>query len=84
MASKNMILNLSSPEKSLSGIEVQRVTLPGAEGRFTVLSGHAPIISILCEGDVTYVTPDGKENVHRISSGFAEVSDNEVSVSAEI
>lgn len=84
MGTKNIILNLSSPEKALSGVEVQRVTLPGENGRFTVLSGHAPIISTLAEGDILYTAADGKETVQHIKSGFVEVRDNIVSVSAEM
>ena len=84
MGNKNLLLNLSSPEKSLSGIEVQRVTLPGGNGRFTVLPGHAPIISTLTAGDILYITADGKEIRQHINSGFAEISGNIVSVSAEI
>ncbi len=52
---------------------MERVTLPGALGEFTVLRRHAPIISALVKGEVKYLLKDGKEEKVAIASGFAEV-----------
>ena len=83
MKKSDRYLNITSPENSLAGLMVEKVSLPGQGGRFTVLSGHAPIISSLVEGDVEYVV-GGKPSSLHIRSGFVEVSDNTVSVCAEL
>ncbi len=75
-------LNIASPEEQISRRMVAQVTLPGTAGRFTVLSGHAPLISSLTEGDIEYKIGDLKEKVH-IKSGFVEVLEDTVSVCAE-
>lgn len=83
MEKADIYLNITSPEKSVTGLMVSGVTMPGRDGRFTVLPGHAPMISALTEGDIEYVKGDSRSVVH-IKSGFAEISDNKVTVCAEI
>lgn len=62
-----MTLEILSPEKTLFSGEVQRVTLPGAAGEFTVLPHHAPIISSLTAGRVRYLPAGGAEQSDRKS-----------------
>ena len=57
---KDLHLNIVSPEKDIFDGEVDSVTLPGAMGSFTILPQHAPIVSSLKAGLVSYVTKDGK------------------------
>lgn len=83
MDTADIYLDITSPEKSLMGMMVGEVSFPGQNGRFTVLPGHAPMISSLSEGDIEY-TLGGKTEVMHVKSGFVEVSDNKVSVCAEI
>lgn len=47
-----MYLEIVSPEEVLLSSEVTSVTVPGVEGSFQILDNHAPIVSILQEGDV--------------------------------
>lgn len=79
----DIYLEIASPQKQILGRMVGKVVLPGTKGRFTVLSGHAPLISSLSEGDIVYEEGDREETV-RIKSGFVEVRDNRVSVCVEI
>ena len=53
---KDLHLNIVSPEKEIFDGEVDSVTLPGAMGSFTILPQHAPIVSSLKAGLVSYVT----------------------------
>ena len=76
-------LSISSPESQLAGHMVSLVTLPGRSGEFTVLEGHAPLISELSEGDIEYVEGGERKTVH-IRSGFVEVVDDSVSACVEI
>ncbi|MDR0768635.1 MAG: ATP synthase F1 subunit epsilon [Dysgonamonadaceae bacterium] len=77
-----MKIEVISPEKVIYSGEADSVTLPGAAGLFTVLNHHAPIISILKKGMLTYKIGDS-ENTLEINSGFAEVKQNMVSVCIE-
>lgn len=62
--------------------EVQSVTLPGVAGRFTVLAHHAPLITALNAGKISYQTAEGRNELS-IRNGFAEVNHNVVSVCVE-
>ena len=83
METADIYLHITSPEISLLGLMVGKVTLPGQSGRFTILPGHAPMISALSEGDIEY-TVGGKPTLMHVKSGFVEVSGNKVSVCVEI
>lgn len=72
-------LRVLSPQQLLFEGEVSSVTLPGSTSPFTVLDGHAPIISSLDNGPVICVDKDG-EHKFESKGGFVEVKDNTVSV----
>lgn len=74
-----MYLEIISPDKIIFKGEVSQVTLPGTQGRFTVLHRHAPIISTLNTGEIVYLVQD-TENKLRISSGLVEVNNDKVTV----
>ncbi|MBO4760113.1 MAG: hypothetical protein J5498_03325 [Bacteroidales bacterium] len=76
-------LEILSPEAVLVTETVEAVTLPGVAGRFQVLNNHAPLITSLEEGEISY-SAGGKENSLKIKSGFVEVRDNVVSVCVEV
>ncbi len=80
---KVLHLTVVSPEKELFCGEVQQVTLPGTMGAFTILNQHAPIVSSLQAGVVTYVTAAGEEHQIEVKSGFMEMSYNKISVCVE-
>lgn len=77
-----MKLEIISPEKVWFEGEVQRVTLPGSLGTFTVLERHAPLISTLTHGDIVYLTGAGRQRM-TVDSGLVEVWDNRVVVSVD-
>lgn len=77
---KDLHLNIVSPEKSLFDGEVKIVTLPGTLGSFSILPNHAPIVSSLQAGTVSYTTLDGQEHTLKIQGGFIELSDGTVTV----
>ena len=53
---KELHLSIVSPEKSVFDGEVKIVTLPGTVGSFSILPGHAPIVSSLKAGTLGYTT----------------------------
>jgi len=77
-----MKLELISPEKILFSGEVELVTLPGSLGSFTILPGHAAIISTLEKGKLIYRT-GGKDTEIKIESGFVEGKQNQITVCIE-
>ena len=77
---KELHLSIVSPEKEIFDGGVNSVTLPGAMGSFTILPQHAPIVSSLKEGKLSYVTDDNEECTLDIQGGFVEMSDGKVSV----
>jgi F-type H+-transporting ATPase subunit epsilon len=64
---------LVSPEKLLFSGEVDSVVAPGAEGQFTVLKDHAPVMTTLKAGVVT-VASEGKVEKLFVRGGFADVN----------
>lgn len=74
-----MTLKIISAEDIIFEGEASAVHLPGALGAFTVLPGHASLISTLTPGHVRYTAQDGEHNVD-IEGGVADVDNNTVSV----
>lgn len=73
-----------TPEKQLLRQRTKEVQLPGADGYLGVLPGHAPLITELGIGELSYHDSSGKESVHlAIIRGFAEVLPDRVAVLAE-
>ena len=76
--------DLVSPEKLLFSGEVDQVDVPGAEGDFGVLAGHAPAVAALRPGIMT-VFVGGDEQRMVVLGGFAEVSaDGKLTVLADL
>jgi F-type H+-transporting ATPase subunit epsilon len=74
---------LVSPDRiSFSG-EVDQVDVPGSEGDFGVLAGHAPLIALLRPGLMT-VHAAGEETRLVVLGGFAEVGQNGLTVLADV
>ena len=76
--------DLVSPEKLLFSGEVDQVDVPGAEGDFGVLAGHAPTVAALRPGIMTmFVNGEAQRMV--VLGGFAEVSaDGKLTVLADL
>ena len=65
-------LEVATPTRLVVSGEADEVVVPGSEGSFGVLPGHAPLLSLVGTGEVTYRT--GREEHHlAVSGGFAEV-----------
>jgi len=75
--------DLVSPEKLLFSGEVTQVDVPGNEGDFGVLAGHAPMVTTLRPG-ILVVYRDGGELRVVVNGGFAEVSPTGLTVLADM
>ena len=80
--SQKLILSVVTPEKQLVSEEVDQVNAPGSEGDFGVLYDHAPILTNLRAGQLSYEN-DGESTAVVISGGYLEVTDNRVTILAE-
>ncbi len=75
---------LVTPEKLVRSEEVHMVVVPGTEGDFGVLEGHAPVMSTIRDGELAiYRAFPGEPERIAIKGGFAEVSDRGLTVLAE-
>jgi F-type H+-transporting ATPase subunit epsilon len=73
---------LVSPERVLLSIDADQVVVPGSDGEFAVLAGHAPVIATHRPG-VLDVTAGGSKRRLFVKSGFAEVDPSRLTVLAE-
>ncbi|MCW5696366.1 MAG: F0F1 ATP synthase subunit epsilon [Bauldia sp.] len=75
--------DLVSPERLLMSEEVSQVVVPGSEGQFTVLVGHAPVMSTLRPGVVEVTLAGGRQERIFIRGGFADVNAEGLTILAE-
>ena len=76
-------LDLVSPEKLAFSGEVDQVDVPGFEGDFGVLAGHAPVVAVLRPGILTIITGGARQKVI-VTGGLAEVSVMGLTVLADV
>ncbi|WNO53357.1 ATP synthase F1 subunit epsilon [Stakelama saccharophila] len=75
---------LVTPEKLVRSEEVYQVVVPGEEGDFGVLQGHAPLMSTVRDGNlIVYAQEKGTPETIAIRGGFAEVNEKGLTVLAE-
>jgi len=77
-----MHLEIITPEKKIFEGDVTIATFPGADGSFQVMNDHAPLVSLLKDGDVIYKSKESTQQV-TITGGVVEVLKNKVIVLAD-
>ena len=75
--------DLVSPEKLAFSGEVDQVDVPGVEGDFGVLSGHAPVVAAIRPGILTIIAGGERQKVI-VLGGLAEMSDKGLTVLADV
>jgi F-type H+-transporting ATPase subunit epsilon len=76
-------LEIATPERLLVDEQVTAAELPGKSGYFGVLAGHAPLLSALGPGVVTFEGGSSGRQVLVVDGGFVEVFENHVRVLAD-
>ena len=72
---------LVTPEKLLRSEEFYMVVVPGTEGDFGVLAGHAPFMSVVRSGELSiYSNPTTVVSRIHVEGGFAEVNEKGLTV----
>ncbi|MFC7537532.1 ATP synthase F1 subunit epsilon [Sphingomonas sp. GCM10030256] len=75
---------LVTPERQVMAADVHMVVVPGSEGEFGVMAGHAPFMTTLRDGELAvYRTAGAQPERIPVSGGFAEVGDKGLTVLAE-
>ena len=75
--------DLVAPDKLLFSGEVEQVDVPGAEGEFGVLAGHAPLVALLKPG-MLVVHEGGRQLRFVVFGGFAEVNPQGLTILADV
>jgi F-type H+-transporting ATPase subunit epsilon len=80
---ERLTLELATPTRLVVATEADEVVVPGSQGYFGVLPGHAPLLATLGIGEVTYRV--GREEYHvATAGGFAEVRNDKVIILADV
>ena len=76
---------LVTPERLVRSDEVYMVVVPGTEGDFGVMVGHAPVMAMIKDDSAiqVYKTVGASPEHIKVSGGFAEVSDRGLTILAE-
>jgi len=75
-------LEIVTPEKKVVDTPAEEIQIPGKKGYLGVLPGHAPLITELAVGEITYYSGGNKERL-AVAWGFAEVLPEKVTILAE-
>src|SRR3979411_1327031 len=76
-------LEIVTPEKRVVDTAATEAQIPGKNGYLGVLPGHAPLITELSVGEVTFHTGNNEEQRLAVAWGFAEVLPDKVTILAE-
>ena len=78
-----MKVEILTMDSVLLSTEAKSVIVPGKSGRFEMLENHAPIISILGNGNVKVTDYNNEEKLIEISGGSVEMSNNKITILAK-
>jgi len=70
-----MKLEIVTPEGVIFDDEVKQVTLPGSEGEFGVLAGHAAVVSLLDAGVISIERKDNRKVQVAVNGGYVKVDE---------
>lgn len=76
-------LDILAPDRHIYKGSALKATMPGAKAPFVILYNHAPIISLLRQGCLSWTDENGNHSIE-ISGGFVEVDNNVVTACVEL
>jgi F-type H+-transporting ATPase subunit epsilon len=83
MPDRTFRLDVVTPDRVVLSEDVVSVVAPGVEGYLGVLPGHAPLVTELGTGALTYRPSSGREGTLAVSGGFMEVARDRTTVLAD-
>jgi F-type H+-transporting ATPase subunit epsilon len=81
--SESIDLEIVTPERPVLSVEVNEVVVPGIDGYFGVLPGHAPFLTRLGVGEISYKDPTGTHYL-AVAEGAVEVLPHRVTILARL
>ena len=75
--------DIVTPRARLVSEEATLVVVPGVEGEMGFLAGHAPLVSVLADGEVRMSAADGEVRRYALQGGYVEVGDGKVMILAD-
>lgn len=75
--------DIVTPRARLVSEEATLVVVPGVEGGMGFLAGHAPLVSVLADGEVRMSAADGEVRRYALQGGYVEVGDGKVIILAD-
>ncbi len=77
---KTLSLEVCALDRASVKVDATEVTVPGVQGMFIVLPGHAPLLSTIEIGELIAIQPNGSQCLFAVNGGFAQVLDDRVLV----
>ncbi len=80
----SFMCDIVTPAAKLLSCEAEMVVVPGVEGEMGFLAGHAPLVSVLADGEIR-LTPAAGGDVQRfeVKGGYVQVTDDKVIILAD-
>lgn len=75
--------DIVTPRARLVSEEATLVVVPGVEGEMGFLAGHAPLVSVLADGEVRMSAADDEVRRYALQGGYVEVGDGKVIILAD-
>lgn len=79
---EELLVEIVTPEEMVFSDTVEMVTIPGGDGEFGVLFGHAPILSTVNIGELN-ITKGNRKTYYAVGKGYAEVTAKKVTLLLE-
>lgn len=76
-------IEIVSPERLVVSEQARAVTVPGADGYFTVMGEHAPLMTTLRPGFISVTDLGNVAHVFYVRGGFADVAPGGLTILAE-
>lgn len=81
--SKTFKLTIATPAGWVADEEAESLTVPGVDGYLGILANHAPLMTAIDIGKLSYRDYSGYDHILAVTGGFLEVSDNVVTIIAD-
>ena len=76
---EELMLEIATPDRLVFSDTVEMVTIPGGDGEFGVLIGHAPLLSTVNAGEMNF-NKQGKKTYYAVDKGYVEVTFRKVTM----
>ena len=83
MAGTTMQVNIVAADRPLWSGTAKSVTIPASEGGMGILPNHEPVLTVIKDGTVAVVDPDGVRHSFDVTDGFISFDSNKLTVAVE-